>query len=633
MGNGVWVLCVVTGSAIGVANVAALEIATNNRGLDEPVRRSVQKRTHSPRVDRIVSDSPITPRGSGPAVFPAEFRTVDGLNNNLSNPLWGAASTEMMRMMGSAYPLASGEIPARMDGPSPRAVSNTVNASPGDIPNQINASDYLWQWGQFLDHDIDETPIGSPPISLDIEVPAGDPWFDPKGNGGVVIGMNRSAFHMDTNGDRQQLNEITSFIDASNVYGADTPRADFLRTKDGTGRLKTSEGNLLPFNTPGFDNAPTGMDPSFFLAGDVRANEQVGLTAMHTLFVREHNYWADRFAIEFPDATGDELYERARAVVGAEIQAITFNEFLPLLLGADTMGSYPGYSASMEPMISNVFATAAYRVGHTMLSSTLLRLDATDQEADGGHLPLQMGFFVPTQISTYGIDSVLRGLAGQPSQRIDTYLVDDVRNFLFGAPGSGGFDLASLNIQRGRDHGLPDYNSTRVEFGFAAVDGFHQISGDATVNQRLSDLYATVNDIDPWVGLLAEPPAEGALVGETLRAILFDQFDRLRSGDRFWYEAYLPVEMVEMVNEQTLATIIRRNTNIGDELNDDVFTAVTPCPADINNDGVLDYFDVSEFVIKFIAQDSRVDFVGGDGGFDFFDVDAFVNLYTTECGQ
>lgn len=626
-------ICIVSGAAIGITAISSLAIDKNTQGSDEPVRRSVQKREHTPRVDLKDADSSNASRGTGPAIFPNEFRTIDGINNNLANPLWGASSTDMMRMMGSAYPLASGEVPARMDGPSPRAVSNTVNASQGDIPNSANASDFLWQWGQFLDHDIDETPIGSPPIAMDIEVPVGDPWFDPQGNGGVVIGMNRSAFHMDTNGDRQQINEITAFIDASNVYGSDDPRAAFLRASDGTGRLITSPGDLLPFNTAGFDNAPTGMDPSFFLAGDVRANEQVGLTAMHTLFMREHNYWADQFAIQFPKADDDELYERARAVVVGEMQAITFNEFLPILLGPDTMGSYTGYNPGMEPMISNVFATAAYRVGHTMLSSTLLRVDVTDQEADGGHLPLQMAFFDPTQISNFGIDTVLRGLASQHSQQIDTYVVDDIRNFLFGAPGSGGFDLASLNIQRGRDHGLPDYNSMRDAFGLAKVDGFHQVSDDAAVNQGLFELYATVDDIDPWVGLLAEPAVPGALVGETLHMILVDQFSRLRSGDRFWYEAYLPADMVEMVNQQTLATIIRRNTGIGDELSDDVFQTSSPCPADINNDGVLNYFDISEFIARFVAQDPRVDFIGGDGGFDFFDVDAFVNLFSSGCDQ
>lgn len=630
---------ILSGTTIGcsllIGTSAAQEPAQKSAQPTDSVRRSVQKRTHTPRdrkADQVLLDNAVDgSRGVGPAVYPNEFRTIDGATNNPVNPLWGAAATDMMRMMSPDYPIVGGSIPARMDGPSPRAVSNAVNASPGDLPNSVNASDYLWQWGQFLDHDIDETPTGSPAVALDIPVPMGDPWFDPMNTGTQVIGMNRSSFEMDGTGERQQANEITSFIDASNVYGSQDARADALRANDGTGRLATSAGNLLPFNTGGFANAPTGADPSLFLAGDVRANEQVALTAMHTLFMREHNYWADQMAIEFPGADGDELYDRARAIVGAEIQAITFNEFLPVLLGAEAMGDYSGYNPAVAPMISNMFASAAYRVGHTMLSPTLRRLDVTDQESAVGDLPLQMGFFIPSQIIDNDIDSLLRGLASQTSQTIDAYVVDDVRNFLFGAPGSGGFDLASLNIQRGRDHGLPDYNATRVAMGLPALTSFAQVSDDANVVAGLGSVYATVDDIDPWVGLLAEPASEGSLVGETLQGILVDQFERLRTGDRFWYEAYLPAEMVTIINEQTLATIIRRNTDIGDELADDVFHAVSPCPADINNDGLLNFFDVAAFIDGFSAHSARVDFAEGDGNFNFFDVEAFITYFQNGC--
>lgn len=631
MHTGTRLICLISGTVAGIGLLTPIAHSAPTENPEDVIRRSVVKRAHTERTDRVLPDQTSSQRGAGPAVFPLEFRTIDGSTNNIANPLWGAAATDMMRMMGSDYPLSSGEIPARADGPSARAVSNAVNASPGDLPNAVNASDFLWQWGQFLDHDIDETPVGDPSVPIDIPVPAGDPWFDPANTGTVVIGMNRSAFHMDSEGERQHINEITAFIDASNVYGSEELRAHTLRTNDGTGRLATSAGDMLPYNTDGLPNAPTAMDPSFFLAGDIRANEQVGLTAMHTLFVREHNYWANQFAIEFPKADGDELYERARAVVAAEMQAITYNEFLPLLLGDGALGAYAGYNDSVQPSISNVFATAAYRVGHTMLSPTLQRLKATDQEVDAGHLPLQMGFFVPSVISDEGIDSLLRGLASQRAQTIDTYVVDDIRNFLFGAPGSGGFDLASLNIQRGRDHGLPDYNSTRAAFGFVPVDGFHQISDDATVNQALFSVYASVDEIDPWVGLLAEPAAAGSMVGETLHAILVDQFTRLRSGDRFWYESYHSSEMVEMINEQTLATIIRRNTEIGDEISDDVFHATSACPADINNDGELNFFDISDFLSMFVAGDPRVDFVGNNSEFNFFDVSEFFDLYEAGC--
>lgn len=138
------------------------------------------------------------------------------------------------------------------------------------------------------------------------------------------------------------MNQITHFIDASNVYGSDDVRAAALRTNDGTGRLLVSAGDLLPFNSPGLPNAG-GTGPELFLAGDVRANEQVGLTAMHALFVREHNRLAAEIAGSSPELTGEEIYQEARRFVGALMQSITYNEFLPALLGANALTPYRGY--------------------------------------------------------------------------------------------------------------------------------------------------------------------------------------------------------------------------------------------------------------------------------------------------
>ncbi|MCB1037628.1 MAG: acyl-CoA dehydrogenase family protein, partial [Acidobacteria bacterium] len=315
----------------------------------------------------------------------------------------------------------------------------------------------------------------------------------------------------------------------------------------------------------------TSSDPSFFLAGDVRANEQVGLTALHTLFVREHNFWANAIAAVDASLDGEEIYQIARAIVGAEIQAITYREFLPLLLGPNGLSPYRGYRPGVNAAVSNVFATAAYRVGHTMLSGHLLRLDGEGAEIPEGHLALRDAFFRPDHIERAGIEPLLRGLAAQPAQEIDPHVIDDVRNFLFGPPGAGGFDLAALNIQRGRDHGLPSYNRARRSFGLPVLNSFAAVNPDPAVQARLAAAYSSVHDVDIWVGGLSEPQVEGAMVGETFLAILKDQFERLRDGDRFWYQHHLPAPLVSLVEDQTLARVIRRNTTIGDELQDDAF--------------------------------------------------------------
>lgn len=529
------------------------------------------------RRDRTRPGTSTTEQGP-PIAIPAEARTVNGSGNNLENPEWGAAEVTFIRLFPNDYADRSSE-PNLEGRPSARAVSNALAAQDESIENAKGASDYLWQWGQFIDHDIVETPTVDPAEPLDIFVPVGDPRFDPFNTGQVSIALNRSLYD-EVNGVREQINAISSYIDASQVYGSDDQRAFALRRLDGSGKLRVTEsdhGDLLPYNTGGFDNAPASS-PNFFLAGDVRANEQAALTAMHTLFLREHNHWAERYAELNSNAMDEEIYQFARMIVAAEIQAITFREFLPVLLGRDAIPEYHGYRSTVRADISNEFGAAAFRIGHSMLSPNLLRVDAEGTEIEAGHLSLAGAFFNPALIEDEGIDSVLRGLAAQRCQELDEKIIDEVRNFLFGPPGAGGFDLASLNIQRGRDHGIPGYNAVRRGLGLRPALLMGDITRDVRALNALNSLYRNADQLDLWSTALCEEKVPGSMLGETYQRILVDQFTRLRDGDRFYYEGALPVEMVGMIQEQTLATIIRRNTGIGEELPDNVFVAKAEVP-------------------------------------------------------
>ncbi|MDA7931872.1 hypothetical protein N9F61_00875 [Akkermansiaceae bacterium] len=503
--------------------------------------------------------------------LPAENRSIDGSGNNEANPTWGQAKHPFIRRLQSAYADGANE-PSGDDRPPTRAVSNALVAQEESILNSRGATDFLWQWGQFIDHDIVETPTISPAEEFDILVPTGDPWFDPSSTGTQTIPLNRSLYE-EVDGVREQINEISSYIDASNVYGSDDVRAFALRRLDGSGKLKITEsnhGDLLPYNDSGLSNAPS-VSPIFFLAGDVRANEQLGLTAVHTLFMRDHNHWAETYAEMNPQAMDEEIYQFARMIVAAELQAITYREFLPVLLGRHAIRPYRGYDENVCADISNEFGAAAYRIGHSLLSPTLQRLNTEGEEVEEGHLALASAFFNPALIEDGGISSVLRGLAAQQCQELDEKLVDDVRNFLFGPPGSGGFDLAALNMQRGRDHGLPSYNEARRELRLRPLQSFRQLSRDPETVEALSSVYGSVDQMDLWVAGLCEKDVPDSMVGEVYQRLLVDQFTRLRDGDRFYYESALPPELVRLVEEQTLATIIRRNTEIGDELSDNVF--------------------------------------------------------------
>ncbi|WP_423916569.1 peroxidase family protein [Candidatus Poriferisodalis sp.] len=508
-------------------------------------------------------------------------RALDGRGNNLTNLTWGMAGTALLKKAPNSY--ADGVSTLTTSRPNARTISNLVFAQDTSVPNSSQASDIVWQWGQFLDHDI-TLSLDNADEPLPIAVPADDPVFDPLGTGEATIGLSRSVSDPETGTDaenpRRQINAITAFIDGSQVYGSDRARASALRTNDGTGKLKTSsDGRFLPYNEQGLDNEGGVHRTTLFIAGDVRVNEQIGLTAMHTLFNREHNRLAGIIATQNPDLSGDEIYELARKIVGAQIQNITFSEFLPLLLGPDAFDAYSSYDPDVDPTIASEFSAAAYRVGHTLLSPKLNLLDA---DGESEKLSLASSFFSPSFYNGHGISEVLRGFAAQQAQDVDSQVINEVRNFLQREPHGIAFDLVALNIQRGRDHGVGDYNTVRSAYGLTAVESFADISSDPDVQQALEDAYADVDDLDLWPAALAEDHVPAAAVGETLRAVISDQFRRLRDGDRFWFEndAYFTAnpDLLAEVRSTTLADIIRRNTPIYDELDDNVFVVASDTP-------------------------------------------------------
>ena len=559
-------------SSLALTASNASEEPLSGHDLLKKGEESMQNPDVSPirRIDRDLS-KPKT--SSSPS---REYRTIDGSHNNIDNPDMNKADTPLLRITPADYSDGVSAL-AGPNRPSARAISNAVLDQESEVFTSIGASDFLWQWGQFIDHDLDLTEGAFPVESANIPVPTGDEFFDPNGTGTQFIELNRSIFEegtgTSTEHPREQLNEINGWFDASNVYGSDDERAEFLRTLDGTGMLKTSEGNLLPFNNGEIPNGG-GEDPALglFVAGDVRANEQLGLTAMHTLFMREHNRLAKRIANVFPNLTGDEIYQRARKIVGAQMQVITYNEFIPVLMGKNALKKYRGYDSSIDSSISTEFSTAAFRLGHSLLSPQILRLDSRGKTISAGNLALRDAFFSPSKLAEGGgIGPILRGLAGQRCQDLDSLVIDDVRNFLFGLPGQGGFDLASLNIQRGRDHGISSYNDSREYLGLKRIKKFKHISNDPEVVARLESVYDSVDDIDLWVGGLAEKNFRDALVGKTFFKILKDQFERSRDGDRFWYQRTFKGKALQRIEDTTLAKIIRRNTEGSRNIQDNVF--------------------------------------------------------------
>jgi len=473
------------------------------------------------------------------------YRTFDGSANNLDDPTLNAAGTDFARI-GPAH-FADG-ISTPVDGVNPRTVSNVVVAGGGDAVNPEGLSGMMYAWGQFIDHDLDLSQSDGT-THIDIPIPPGDANFP----AGSVIALTRAIVDPATGAGTDQpataVNAITGWLDASMVYGSDAATAASLRLGDG--HMKTSAGNNLP------------IEGGMFAAGDVRAAENPSLTALQTLFVREHNYQVDLLEKQHPHWSGDQLYSQARAIVTAEIAHITYSEFLPHLLGPDAIAPYHGYDPSVDPRITEEFAGAAYRFGHSIVSADTIKIDNLGNQL-GPSQELKDVFFEPPAgfAADSGADGVLRHLASDPSQALDVHIVDDLRNFLADAP--DGQDLAAINIERGRDLGLGTLNETRQALGLEAYTDFSQITSDADTAAHLKAAFGSVDKVDLWTGGLAEDHAAGAMVGETFQTIIADQFTALRDGDRLWYENQgFDEATLARIEQTTLSDIIERDTATG----------------------------------------------------------------------
>lgn len=476
-----------------------------------------------------------------------QFRPFGGAGNNLRNPQFNAVpgAPELAIAPLNFAPRTNDGLIA---GPNPRYISNTISGGTGRNgvsaeTDDANASAWLYVFGQFLDHDIDleETPTTTPAIN--IVVPRGDPTFTP----GTVIPMTRDLRSSSTN---TIINATAGYLDLSQLYGSTTQVAASLRNEDGT--LKSSDGGQA---LPVVDDQ--------FITGDPRVMENPELSAVTILFMREHNYWVQQLSKAHPNWDGDQLYQMARAITTAEYQNIVYQEYLPPLIGG-ALGPYRGYNPNVNSQVTEEFSTAAFRMGHSEISDTQEGLDNAGNVTFTESLA-QAFFNTATIDESNGINALLRGVTADFSQATDVYVVAALRDLLF-APLVGGdvdeMDLIAIDIQRERDVGLGTLNQTRRALGMSPFNSFAQVTSDPILQANLQQVYRDVNNLDLFIGGLAEDHTPGAKVGPTFQAIIARQFDALRSGDRFfWKNQGFDNATSTMISNTTLAQIITRNTD------------------------------------------------------------------------
>nr|XP_024214055.1 peroxidase-like [Halyomorpha halys] len=572
-----------------------------------------------------------------------KYRRLDGLCTNLKHPTWGATNTPFTRLIG---PLFSDGITApriSITGhqlPRARVVSRTMH--PDEGYHEHAGTVMIVAWGQFLDHDFTLTATPEDPVTknepeeccrrpphlknpycMEIEIPEDDYYYQKygqkcqdfvRGFPGVRPGCRL--------GSRTPFNKLTAVLDANTVYGVDEKFGRHLRTGYG-GLLRMNPvfgeyglKDLLPLKVDIPDEGCTRTNRSqyCFEAGEIRVNEQLVLACMHTLMAREHNRLAHGLSQINPHWDDETLYQEAKRIVIAEVQHITYNEFLPILLGKEVMdkfglllqkeGYWNGYDPEVNPNVIDAFSSAAFRMGHTLLPTAVERWSKAHKFIASKRLSDLIRR--PYDLYRAGVfDEYVMGLMNQVAQAMDDSITQEVTNNLFKKPGNHfGLDLVSFNMQRGRDFGIPGYMEFRKFCGLPEAHNFEGLFGAMpnTTISRYTTIYEHPSDVDLWSGGVSERPLPGSMIGPTFGCIIATQFSYARRGDRFWYElpnqpsSFTP-EQLQEIRKIKLSRVICDNTDLIDTIQ--VYPMVLP-DHEINprvpcKSGILPSIDLSKW--------------------------------------
>ncbi|KAG8178616.1 hypothetical protein JTE90_014207 [Oedothorax gibbosus] len=312
---------------------------------------------------------------------------------------------------------------------------------------------------------------------------------------------------------------------------------------------------------------------------DPRVNVHPALTCMHILFSREHNSLSRGLKKINPGWDNERLYQEARRIVGALVQIITYKEYIPLIIGPYYFREYDlhvrrfsrtSYDPDVRPGIYNEFNSAAFRFGHSMIHSFFQEVADNSKNSTG--FWLKDGFLFPFGLFSGQLDGLVAGLFKSLPERVDRHIVRDVTQHLYQTRGSNsGLDLTSININRGRDHGIPGYTSLLAHCGGpldASWEDLENLFQEGLV-PAFREVYEHPADIDLFSGGLAERHVPGGLVGPTFACVLATQFHTLKYGDRFYFEhkrqaGSFSRAQLQAIRAMTLTHVICRNTKIKD---------------------------------------------------------------------
>jgi len=536
-----------------------------------------------------------------------EQQRYDGWYNNLGHPDWGSTESHLTRKTPPSYADGVYTISGQ-NRPSPRQLSQAFMKGLDGLGSLANRTALQTFFGQVVSAEILMASEAGCPIEMHkIPIDKCDEMYDEECSGQKFMPFHRANYDKKTgqspNTPREQQNSMTSWLDASFVYSTKESWVNAMRSfENGTLKMNGDSVHGMPphnmMRVP-MVNAPaphllTKLNPErMFLLGDPRTNQNPAFLVLGIVFYRWHNFQAKLVREVNPDWSDEDIFQAARRRVIASLQSIVMYEWLPAFLGQPAE-KYDGYKPDVHPGVSHVFQSAAFRFGHTTIPPGIYRRDkqCNYKKARSGGEALRLCSTwwdaEGADLNEAAVDEILMGLSSQIAEREDSVLCSDVRDNLFGPMEFSRRDLAALNIMRGRDNGLPDYNTVRKCFGYPMINHFSEINRELYVRQpdlfhRLEELYkGEVMNIDLFVGgMLESYGSPGPLFNKIIR----EQFQRLRDADRFWFEnpenGLFNDQEIKALRRLKLSEILIQVTNISrGDIQENVFFFKDgdPCP-------------------------------------------------------
>ncbi|MGO9383186.1 MAG: peroxidase family protein [Mycobacterium sp.] len=536
--------------------------------------------------------------GQKPPAGVSHFRTADGSWNNLDDPKEGAAGTRFLRNVELAA--TRPETGKRLLTPNPREVSLKLLTRPDDDDGRPEMAPVLFlnllaaSWIQFMNHDWVNHGEVQPDAFIRVPLPPGDPAIDRYLQSDMVISMTQPD---PTRGAHEpaatsSINEVTHWWDGSQIYGSDQATQNRLRSRK-FGKMRLNTDGTLPV-----DRSTRVEDAGFM------RNWWVGLTMLHTLFVREHNAICDMLHEAYPDWDDKRLFNVARLINAAVMAKIHSIEWTPAILpnraletglnsnwyglltylqrkgkARRTLSEVNLRNPELGGIVGNPISrhhsafglseefVEVYRL-HSLLPETLqLRLRGQKGIAEEVSLPAtrQHGSVVIT--TGYAMSDLFYSFGNQHPGAL---VLNNFPRFMqeLSVPGNPFFDMGTVDIVRARERGVPRYNEFRRQLGLNPIKSFDDLTDNPEFLEKLKAVYGGgkkgVEDLDLLIGTLAEaerPTNFG--FGETVFQIFIVSASRRLQADRFYTDCYnegvYTPEGLRWIDQTDLKTVLVRH--------------------------------------------------------------------------